>query len=142
MPPAFRLCPPQRSSATALRKSSSPNTLQHHANIFQSQPKPQPKSAAVTKTTGAAAGGAASGGRGGRARRGRGGRNSRPAKKTAEELDSEMADYFDNGGAAAPDATAAPAAAVAPAANGDAMEDEVLVSYSVSHCRRCNANSL
>lgn len=53
--------------------------------------------------------------------RGRGGRNSRPAKKTAEELDSEMADYFDNGGAAAS------GAATAVAANGDAMEDEILV---------------
>ncbi|OBT54083.1 hypothetical protein VE04_05651 [Pseudogymnoascus sp. 24MN13] len=47
-------------------------------------------------------------------------RRSPPAKKTAEELDSEMADYFD--------ATAAPAEAAAPvAANGDApMDDEIL----------------
>ena len=68
---------------------------------YNSQPKSQPKSAATTKATTSAAGGNALGGRAGR--RGRGGRarNSRPAKKTAEELDSEMADYFDNGGAAA-----------------------------------------
>jgi THO complex subunit 4 len=93
-----------------------------------SQPKSQPKSAATTKATANAAGGNASGGRGGR--RGRGGRarNSRPAKKTAEELDSEMADYFDNGGAAAVETGAGTNGVAQPAANGDVMEDEVLVS--------------
>ncbi len=96
-----------------------------------SQPKSQPKSAATTKATANAAGGNASGGRAGR--RGRGGRtrNSRPAKKTAEELDSEMADYFDNGGAAATEAGAVTNGAAQPAANGDVMEDEVLVSHKV-----------
>lgn len=92
-----------------------------------SQPKSQPKSAATTKATANAAGGNISGGRAGR--RGRGGRarNSRPAKKTAEELDSEMADYFDNGGAAATE-TGAATNGIGQAANGDVMEDEVLVS--------------
>ncbi|CAG8970664.1 hypothetical protein HYALB_00003419 [Hymenoscyphus albidus] len=78
------------------------------------QPKSQPKSAAVTKGTTAARGKAA---------RGRGGKttkNARPAKKTAEELDSEMADYF--GGANTE--------AAQPAANGTngdaAMDDEIL----------------
>jgi THO complex subunit 4 len=94
-----------------------------------SQPKSQPKSAATTKATTGAAGGNASGGRAGR--RGRGGRarNSRPAKKTAEELDSEMADYFDNGGAAATETGVATNGVAQPAANGDVMEDEVLVSH-------------
>lgn len=84
-----------------------------------SQPKVQPKSAAATK---AGANNAAASTRGKAGKRGRGGRArpARPAKKTAEELDSEMADYFD--------ATAAPAEAAAPvAANGDApMDDEIL----------------
>jgi THO complex subunit 4 len=88
---------------------------------LNSQPKAQPKSAANTKKTDAAAAG--SGTRGKAAKKGRGGRakNARPAKKTAEELDSEMADYW---GAA----EAAPAEAAPVAANGgDApMEDEML----------------
>jgi len=90
------------------------------------QPKSQPKSAATTKATANAGGGGASGGRAGR--RGRGGhaRNSRPAKKTAEELDSEMADYFDNGGAVATETGAVTNGVAQPAANGDVMEDEVL----------------
>jgi THO complex subunit 4 len=93
-----------------------------------SQPKSQPKSAATTKATANAGGGNASGSRGGR--RGRGGRarNSRPAKKTAEELDSEMADYFDNGGTVAVETGAGTNGVAQPAANGDVMEDEVLVS--------------
>jgi len=81
------------------------------------QPKSQPKSAAVTKTTGAATRGR------GKGRGGRGARNPRPAKKTAEELDSEMADYWQNGTAA----TETDGAAAQPAGNGDAnMEDEIL----------------
>lgn len=49
-------------------------------------------------------------------------RTGRPSKKTAEELDSEMADYFDGAAATTETATGA-----APAANGDAqMEDEIL----------------
>lgn len=39
-----------------------------------------------------------------------------------------MADYFDNGGAAATEAGAATSGPAQPVANGDAMEDEVLVS--------------
>jgi THO complex subunit 4 len=95
---------------------------------FISQPKSQPKSAAVTKATTNAANGTASGGR----RRGRGGRsrNSRPAKKTAEELDSEMQDYFETGGAAATETGAGTNGVAQSAANGDVMEDEVLVSYT------------
>ncbi|KOS22317.1 mRNA export protein mlo3 [Escovopsis weberi] len=52
------------------------------------------------------------------------GRNARPAKKTAEELDSEMADYFES---AANGNTENPAAPAAAAPNGDAaMEDEIM----------------
>lgn len=91
------------------------------------QPKAQPKSAASNKqatkaTKGAAAKGAAAAGKGGR----RGAtRNARPAKKTAEELDSEMADYF--GGSSAPaNENSAAAAPAAPAAGDAAMEDEIM----------------
>jgi THO complex subunit 4 len=85
-----------------------------------SQPKPQPKSAASTKTTNAA------GTRGKNGRRGRGGRNARPAKKTAEELDSEMVDYWQTG-AAAPETESGANGAAQPAAGGDAnMDDEIL----------------
>jgi len=83
------------------------------------QPKPQPKSAAASKAT---TNGATRGN--GRGRRGRGGRNSRPAKKTAEELDSEMADYFGGGGSNAGNENEA--AATNGAAAPDAMEEEVL----------------
>jgi THO complex subunit 4 len=91
---------------------------------WNSQPKSQPKSAATTKAATNAANGTASGGR----RRGRGGRarNSRPAKKTAEELDSEMQDYFETGGAGATETGAANNGVAQPATNGDVMEDEVL----------------
>lgn len=86
------------------------------------QPKPQPKSAAADKrTTGVAKAGVA-GARGGRGKRGRGGRTGRPTKKTAEELDSEMADYF-GGGENNENGNGAPPAAT----NGDApMDDEIL----------------
>ncbi|EFX03773.1 RNA annealing protein [Grosmannia clavigera kw1407] len=91
-----------------------------------SQPKPQPKSAASDKTAAKNATNA----KGGAKKPARRARNSRPAKKTAEELDSEMADYFDgasaNANGAAP-AAANGAAAPAPAANGDApMDDEIM----------------
>ncbi len=107
----------------------------------KSQPKSQPKSAATTKATANAANSNASGGRAGR--RGRGGRarNSRPAKKTAEELDSEMADYFDNGGAVTTETGVATNGVAQSATNGDVMEDEVLVSYHVGpHDLQCSAN--
>lgn len=90
------------------------------SNTDNRQPKSQPKSAAATKSTASA--GAGTRGKAGRGR-GRGGRNARPTRKTAEELDSEMADYFDAGAAG----TAAPA----PATNGDApMDDEIMVRYT------------
>jgi THO complex subunit 4 len=93
-------------------------------NPPNSQPKVQPKSAAVTKT--AASAGSGTRGKGTRGR-GRGGRNSRPAKKTAEELDSEMADYFETGAATGAETGGATNGA-APAANGDAaMDDEIMV---------------
>lgn len=62
------------------------------------------------------------------------GRSARPAKKTAEELDSEMADYFDASAAAAAGTTATEntnAAAPATAAAGDATMDEIMVSLLV-----------
>ncbi|KAK5997272.1 mRNA export protein mlo3 [Cladobotryum mycophilum] len=93
-----------------------------------SQPKAQPKSAAgkkqqaVNGAKGNVAKGAAAVSAANKKRRGR---NARPAKKTAEELDSEMADYFEGAGnsnAAETTASAAPAAA-----SGDApMEDEIM----------------
>ncbi|OTA57217.1 hypothetical protein K449DRAFT_437494 [Hypoxylon sp. EC38] len=84
------------------------------------QPKAQPKSAANDKKKEA---GGKAGGAGARGRKRRGPRNSRPAKKTAEELDSEMADYFEAGNQNENTNNAAPAAT-----NGDApMEDEILV---------------
>jgi len=83
------------------------------------QPKPQPKSAASTKTAGKTRGKT---GRGGA----RGGRNARPAKKTAEELDSEMVDYW-QAGAAATETNGGASGAAQPAAGGDAnMDDEIL----------------
>ncbi|RYP23876.1 hypothetical protein DL767_008713 [Monosporascus sp. MG133] len=59
------------------------------------QPKAQPKSAANDKKKEAAskAAGSSARGRGGKKKP----RNARPAKKTTEELDSEMADYFESG---------------------------------------------
>ncbi|KAG7006468.1 pyridoxal reductase [Physcia stellaris] len=83
------------------------------------QSKAQPKSAAATKAT---TNGAST--RGGRAR-GRGGRKAgRPKRKTAEELDEEMVDYFDvnaaTNGAAVDGAVNGTAQA---AANDDGMDE-------------------
>lgn len=83
------------------------------------QQKPQPKSAASTKNAAnAKTGDEATRGRKRGGRGAKGGNSSRPAKKTAEELDSEMADYFTSN------------AEAAPATNGtaadNAMVDEVL----------------
>ncbi|EKD12224.1 protein mlo3-like protein [Drepanopeziza brunnea f. sp. 'multigermtubi' MB_m1] len=84
-------------------------------------PKSQPKSAAATKTAAPATRGAKTRGRGGR---GGGARGTRPAKKTAEELDSEMVDYWQTGATA----TEGAVAGTAQAANGDAnMDDEIMV---------------
>ncbi|RFU72977.1 rna recognition domain-containing, partial [Trichoderma arundinaceum] len=77
------------------------------------------QNAAVTKVSGAK-------GVAANASKNRRGRNARPAKKTAEELDSDMANYFvgannEAAGGAAP-AAAAPAAGTEDAA----MEDEIM----------------
>lgn len=87
------------------------------------QPKAQPKSAATVKHGANGAKGAPAAGKNGAKKAPRKGRSSRPAKKTAEELDSEMADYFENANTEATANNAAPA----PAAGGDAaMEEDVL----------------
>lgn len=87
-----------------------------------SQPKAQPKSAATVKH---GANETKAGAAGKPARKGpRRGRNNRPSKKTAEELDSEMADYFEGQAANNENGNAATAPA---ATNGDApMEDDIL----------------
>lgn len=83
-------------------------------------PKPQPKSAVPTKT-GAGSGARGKGAKGGK----RGGKTARPAKKTAEELDSEMADYWETGATNVGDA--ATTGGAAQPANGDAnMDEEIL----------------
>ncbi|KAI9158628.1 mRNA export protein mlo3 [Paramyrothecium foliicola] len=92
-----------------------------------SQPKAQPKSAASNKQTakatkGATAKGAATTGKGRR-----GGRSARPTKKTAEELDSDMADYFGGGSTNENSANAAAPAPAAGTAGDAAMEDEIMV---------------
>ena len=77
------------------------------------QDKPKTNGAATATTNGAA--------KGNNPRTKKSGRAGRPKKKTAEELDAEMTDYF--GGSAAANGTAQPAAA----AGGDTgMVDEVL----------------
>ncbi|SPN98522.1 related to RNA annealing protein [Cephalotrichum gorgonifer] len=98
-----------------------PKTLAERAT----QPKSQPRSAASDKHGAAAkkAGQAGTRGRGGK-RRGAN-RSSRPAKKTAEELDSEMADYFDGGAGGNEGA----AQAAAPATADAAMEEDISVRY-------------
>jgi len=86
-----------------------------------SQPKAQPKSAAAVKNSAATGKGGAAAGKGPKKGPMKG-KSVRPAKKTQEELDSEMTDYFNS--ASNENATAgAPAAA----SGGDApMEDEIL----------------
>ncbi|KJZ80223.1 hypothetical protein HIM_00073 [Hirsutella minnesotensis 3608] len=84
-----------------------------------SQPKAQPKSAATGKQGGAAAHGAAGKGPANKKRRGK---SARPTKKTTEELDSEMADYFVSTGSNENGVNGNAAAA-----SGDAaMEDEIM----------------
>ncbi|KAI5863489.1 RNA recognition domain-containing protein [Durotheca rogersii] len=102
------------SAAKAAEIAPPPKTLTERI----SQPKAQPKSAASDKKKEAASKAAGSGLRG----RKRRARNARPAKKTAEELDSEMADYFEAGNQNENANGGAPAAT-----NGDApMDDEIL----------------
>lgn len=87
------------------------------------QPKAQPKSAAAVKQNGAGAKGGAAAGKGAKKMPAKRGRSNRPVKKTAEELDSEMADYFDHANAENNAGGAAPAAG----GGGDAaMEEDVL----------------
>ncbi|KAK0389927.1 hypothetical protein NLU13_3500 [Sarocladium strictum] len=84
------------------------------------QPKSQPKPAVANRKAPAGKGAPAKAGpaKGGKKR----GKNVRPAKKTAEELDAEMGDYF-NANSASTETAAAPAAA----GNGDAaMQDEIM----------------
>jgi len=84
------------------------------------QPKSQPKSAVPVKN---ATGAGTRGGKGAaRGKAARGGRNPRPAKKTAEELDSEMADYWESGA----NANGGDATDAQPAAGDAAMADEIL----------------
>lgn len=111
-------CPLPRVSVSELGKKFL-GIIGDPPNHFHSQPKSQPKSAATTK---------ASATRGGKAstRGAKKAKSARPTKKTAEELDSEMMDYFGGAGTDAPASGAAQ-----PAANGDAnMDDEILVSSS------------
>lgn len=122
MPLAPRRFPHQRASASALGITFALCLTLNNSNSLSSQPKPQPKSAASTKTT------AATRGRGKLARGKGAARNARPAKKTAEELDSEMVDYWQAGAAATETNGAAQ-----PAAGGDAnMDDEILVGPAVT----------
>lgn len=115
--------------ATVAKSIPAPKALSER---ITQQPKPQPKSAAPKAN---AASGTRGKGRGG-ARGGRGGRNPRPAKKTAEELDSEMVDYWQSG---ATTTEAEGGAAAQPAANGDAnMDDEILVGLrDVDQSKSC-----
>lgn len=83
--------------------------------------KDKPKPATAGKAAPAAARGRGEArGRG----KGRGGREARPKKKTVEELDAEMADYFPGGEVN----NAASSADIAPAttAGDTAMDDEML----------------
>jgi hypothetical protein len=85
------------------------------------QPKAQPKSAAAVKHNANGKNGAAAG-KGAKKAPGKRAKSGRPAKKTAEELDSEMTDYFNSANNENANGAAAPAAA-----GGDApMEDEIL----------------
>lgn len=102
----------------------------NHTLTLNSQSKAQPKSAAAGKAT---TNGAST--RGGRAR-GRGGRKAgRPKRKTADELDAEMVDYFDANAAtngAAVDESAAMNGTAQPVANDDGM-DEISVRFLLQH---------
>lgn len=89
--------------------------------ICRQAKKDKPKPATAAKAAPAAGRGRGeTRGRG----KGRGGREARPKKKTVEELDAEMADYFPGGEAvnASGDVDAAPATT----AGDTAMDDEML----------------
>lgn len=96
---------------------------------LHSQPKAQPKSAAITRSSN---NDSIRGGRGrGRGRRGRNAGRAKP--KTADELDAEMADYFDAGDANANDNTTANGAGTQQAVgNTDTgMDDDIMVGLSL-----------
>jgi THO complex subunit 4 len=105
-------------SANALPAAVRPASL---ADRVSQPKKDKPKPATAEKAAdGAARGrGQQTRGRG----RGRGGREARPKKKTVEELDAEMADYFPGGETSTGGADAAPIAT-----GGDAamIDDEML----------------
>ncbi|KAH7385739.1 hypothetical protein BKA66DRAFT_569575 [Pyrenochaeta sp. MPI-SDFR-AT-0127] len=85
--------------------------------------KDKPKPATAAKATPAAGRGRGDArGRG----RGRGGRDARPKKKTVEELDAEMADYFPSGDGNNAMATNGEGAAQTTAGGDTAMDDEML----------------
>ncbi|KZF19505.1 hypothetical protein L228DRAFT_241724 [Xylona heveae TC161] len=99
------------------------------------QPKNQPKAAAAAPKQAAAGASAAPKATRGRGRGRRGRNTTRPKRKTAEELDAEMVDYFGNentnGAAAGTEAApvtngAAPAPAPAAAGGDTGMEDEIM----------------
>ena len=85
--------------------------------------KESAKAKAAPKANGAVAANGAAKGQGGRGGR-KSGRAGRPKKKTAEELDAEMSDYFGTGEAPPTNGAVQPSAA---AAGGDTgMVDEVM----------------
>lgn len=94
-------------------------------HTFRQPKKDKPKPATATKAAPAATKGRGEGTRG-RGRGGRGGRE-RQKKKTIEELDAEMADYFPTA-EGSNDAMVSNGAEAAPAAAGGdtAMDDEML----------------
>jgi len=124
VPPPQPVKPLSERVAYARSKKSGPNFPLTNTSA---NPKAQPKSATVTKST---ATGTAKGGRVGKQKRGR--NANRPKPKTAEELDAEMTDYFAtnaNGTAAAASAVdTMNSGAAAPATNGDDLGmDEISV---------------
>lgn len=99
-----------------------------------SQPKNAPKPATATSkaTTNGTSTSTRGGARAGAARGGRRGRAGRAKPKTADELDAEMADYFEtengaaNAGGAAAAGDAVASGGPVQANNNAAMEDEIM----------------
>jgi THO complex subunit 4 len=105
-------------SPSAIPASARPASL---ADRVTQPKKDKPKPATTEKATaGAARGKGQTRGRG----KGRGGRDARPKKKTVEELDAEMADYFPGG--EANNATSNTEVAPVTAGGDTAMDDEML----------------
>ncbi|RAL67295.1 hypothetical protein DID88_008058 [Monilinia fructigena] len=101
-------------------------------------PKSQPKSAVPNKSNGKDQGAKRGGKRGSRG----GSNTARPTKKTAEELDLEMADYWESGNAAGAEAggdnNQAASGAAQPATNGDANMDDEILKQDREHLRTPN----